>query len=139
MTEFKLRNRPKKPERPHPVSREIGSWVSFDELSVQVTNFVVETPDIGVSNVFLTVAQDYCDGAVIFLEADPLPNSTYVGREIQYKADLKDYEEWRKKNKKKIEKHKAEQKIKIRKRKLERSLERLKKETKEVEDKLGSA
>ena len=139
MTEFKLRNRPKKPECPHHASREIGSWVSFNELAERVAKFVEEINDIDISNVNLEVAQSYCDHATIFLEADPVPNSTYVERETQYRKDLKEYEEWRKKNKKKIEEYKAEQKIAVKKRKLERSLERLKKETKEVEAKLGSA
>ncbi len=139
MTDFILRKRPKKPERPRSISKEIGAWVSFNELAEQVVKFVEETDDIDISDVNLEVAQALCEESVIFIEADPVPKSTYAAREIQYKADLKEYEEWRKKNKKKIEERKAEQKITVRKRKLERSLERLKKETEEVQNKLSKA
>ena len=139
MSEFVLRKRPKKPERPHPISKEIGSWMSFNELAEQVVKFVEETDDIDISDVHIEIAQDYYEDSTICIEADPCPKSTYVVRKIQYKADLEEYEEWHKKNKKKIEEHKADQKVKTKKRKLERSLERLRKETEEVQKKLSTA
>jgi len=136
MTEFKLRNRPRKPEEPRWITQELSGSISINELLKEVERLKQKHGyDLDYSGLSLACYEDDYN-CYMSLELPPTPTAEYERKMVEYKVKLKDYNEWREKNKKQIELAKKQQKEQIALNKIKRTKARLEKELAEVESKL---
>lgn len=138
MAEFKMQHRPKKPQEPRPVLKELGYNITYLGLKEKVEEFLKEHTHLSETD--LTVELDYgsYDEHSIWIMSAPGTWQDHEKKMVIYKEKLAEYNEWRKKNKIEIEKEKLRIRESIKKRKLENTLVRLKKELAETETKLCS-
>ena len=137
MSEFKLRNRPKRPNWPTSVHHDVGNYVSVKHLLEHIEEFKTKHPEHDPT--MMRVGADYPyeeDELYIYLSLPPHSYKEYEQKLLDYKVAIKEYQEWQKKYKKQIEKAKVEKRKKIAKNKLERTKIRLAKEMEEVKSKL---
>lgn len=139
MSKFIMKNRPKKPSEPQSVHIEVGDRVSLGYLNECVERFKVENPGLIEEGIHLELMENWYEGYSIFLTAPPESYNTYHTKLNLYKAEMRAYKAWQKKNKNNIEKCKAMKKKATAKRKLENTMVRLTKELEDAETKLKKA
>lgn len=137
MSEFKLRNRPKKPSVSTSVQHYIGNYVSVEYLLECIEEFKTKYSERDLTMMRLEADCNYEEKEVyVYLLLPPHSYKEYERKLLDYKVAIKEYQEWQKKYKKQIEKAKVEKRKKIAKNKLERTKIRLAKEMEEVKSKL---
>ena len=122
MAEFKMRNRPKKPQEPRAISEQLGYDLLFSELLLRVELFMENNQLSSTKEVEVCVGDNWDGGYCLCLEAEGKTHSLYNKEILVYKAELKEYNDWRKDNRVEIEKEKIKIKETIRIRKLEKRL-----------------
>lgn len=139
MSNFKMRNQPKRPAAPQHIDMEVGNYFTLSYMSESIEKFKSENPGVDPKDIMIEAEDNGYDGTTIILTSPPQSKEIYDKKIQEYKIERKAYDAWRVKYKKEIGKYKAAKKKLVAKRKLERSKERLTKELAAVEGKLEKA
>ena len=136
MAEFKMRNRPKKPQEPRAISEQLGYDLLFSELLLRVELFMENNQLSSTKEVEVCVGDNWDGGYCLCLETEGKTHSLYNKEVIIHKEKLAEYNKWRQDNRVEIEKEKLRLKALIKQRKLEMSVGKAKRNLEEAERKL---
>ena len=137
MSTFVMRNRPKKPKAPEPVTLVIEfDEVTLEELSEYVEKFryTNELPD--TQEITLSVRETDYGCYNFYLFTNPISHAEYQERLDQYKRECKEYDEWRRAHQEEIAQYNEELKERKAKSKLLRQKEQAQKKLEEIDKKL---